>query len=419
MALIAKSGKTLYRNFFYSLLLLGKAVFVSAQDECIPVHLQCEWLENPIGIDAAHPRLSWQLHDSRPGAKQTAWRLTVGTDSAAVSRGMGDMWRYGEPAGSAQLLEYEGRALQPFTRYFWAVQVGDMSGHISRLSPVASFETGMMDRANWQGSWISDGRPASEKAAPYFRKTFSLSKPVRSARAYIAVAGLYELYINGQKIGDHRLDPMYTRFDRRTLYLTHDVTTQLQNGGNAIGVLLGNGWYNHQSTAVWNFHEAPWRNRPAFCMDLHIEYADSTTEVISTGKDWKTSLSPIIFNSIYTGEHYDARLEQPGWNEAKFADKDWKTVVFRSAPAQNIVAQVMRPIRAVDTLMAKSVNKISDTVYVFDLGRNIAGVSSIKISGKAGTVIRLKHAERLSGGRADQSNISVHYRPTDDKDPFG
>jgi len=417
---------TVYRRvlsskaILFSLLLLSKAVFVWAQADCIPVHLACEWMVNPIGIDATHPRLSWQLQDNRPGAKQTAWRLSIGTDSAAVSKGTGNEWQYGEPNGSGQQVVYGGKPLQPFTRYFWAVQVGDKDGGTSALSSVASFETGMMDSRNWKGAWISDGRNINEKAAPYFRKAFTINGKIKSARAYIAVAGLYELYVNGNKIGDHRLDPMYTRFDRRILYLTHDVTEQLQNGGNAIGVLLGNGWYNHQSTAVWYFHEAPWRNRPAFCLDLHIEYEDGSTETISSGKDWKTALSPVIFNSIYTGEHYDARRELPGWNKAGFADSSWKTVDFRPAPATNIVAQVMQPIRAVDTIAAKAVNKISDTVYVFDIGRNIAGVSSITLSGKAGTVMRLKHAERLdANGRADQSNIVMHYRPTDDKDPFG
>jgi alpha-L-rhamnosidase len=193
----------------------------------------------------------------------------------------------------------------------------------------------------------------------------------------------------------------------------------LQNGKNAIGVLLGNGWYNHQSTAVWFFHEAPWRARPAFCIDIRITYEDGSTETVITGKDWKTALSPVIFNSIYTAEHYDARLEQPGWNEPGFDDKKWKEVIFRSAPAPQIVAQAMHPIRHVETIPAQKLTKINDTTWVFDLGRNIAGVSQLKVQGPAGTILKLKHAERVyANGRADQSNIDVHYRPTDNTDPF-
>lgn len=215
------------------------------------------------------------------------------------------------------------------------------------------------------------------------------------------------------------MDPMYTRFDRRTLYVTYDVTNAITKGKNAIGVLLGNGWYNHQSTAVWDFDRAPWRNRPTFCLDVRITYEDGTTETIKSGKEWKTTLSPIIFNSIYTAEHYDARLEKAGWNMPNFDDTDWKNVIYRSAPSKNVVAQAMHPIRNVEEIASKSLRKFNDTTYLFDLGRNISGVSKITLSGPAGTVIKLKHGERLyPNGHVDISNIDAHYRPTDNTDPF-
>ena len=385
---------------------------------CKITTLRCEYLVNPLGIDATSPRFTWQLADSRQGAKQKAYQVLVNTDSTALSKGIGNEWNSGQKNTSQTLVSYQGKSLQAFTKYFWRVKVWDKDGQIVQ-SEIATFETGMMNIGNWQGAWISDSRDANLKPAPYFRKSFQSNKKIVSARAYIAVAGLYELYINGEKISNHRLDPMYTRFDRRTLYVTHDVTKQLQTGKNAIGVLLGNGWYNHQSTAVWYFHEAPWRGRPTFCMDIRVKYADGTSEVIASGKDWKTSLSPIVFNSIYTAEHYDARLEQADWNKANFDDKAWKEVIFRTAPSNNIVAQALQPIRNVEEISSKSLNKINDTTFVFDLGRNISGVSKIKVSGKSGTILRLKHAERLyPNGRADLSNIDVHYRPMDDKDPF-
>jgi alpha-L-rhamnosidase len=400
-------------------LLLPATIISVAQPVCIPVDLQCEYLKNPLGIDAAHPRIVWKLKDTRKGAAQTAWQLIVGTDSLAVSKGSGNYWQTEPVNSSSQLVSYAGKQLQPFTKYYYAVKVWDHTKQPSPLSAVNSFETGMMNMENWQSVWISDSRDITVKPAPYFRKTFTINKKIRSARAYIAVAGLYELYLNGSKIGNHRLDPMYTRFDRRTLYLTHDITTQLRNGKNAIGVLLGNGWYNHQSTAVWNFDKAPWRNRPTFCMDVRITYEDGAVETNGTGKDWKTALSPIIFNSIYTGEHYDAQLEQPGWSTPSFDDSKWSPVVYRAAPSSNIVAQVMQPIRAVETVPAKSIRVFNDTNYVFNLGRNIAGVSRITVKAPAGTVIKLKHGERLlPNGHVDQSNIDVHYRPVGTDDPF-
>jgi alpha-L-rhamnosidase len=389
-----------------------------AQQSCTPVNLASEYLENPLGIDAFHPRLSWQLEDVRPDARQSAFQVFVGTDSLEVANAKGNIWQTLKLNEVKQLVSFDGKQLQPFTKYFWTVKVWDKD-RVASIAKIASFETGMMEMKNWKGSWINDTRDINLKPASYFRKSFSVTKKIVRARAYIAVAGLYELYINGKQIGDHRLDPMYTRFDRRTLYVTHDITAQLQQGKNAIGVLLGNGWFNHQSTAVWYFHEAPWRARPEFCMDIRISYDDGSTETITSGKDWKTTLSPIIFNSIYTAEHYDARLEIPHWNEPSFNDSAWKEVEYCAAPSTNIVAQVLHPIRNVEEVPVASLNKINDTNYVFNLGRNIAGVTRIKVKGEAGTILRLKHGERLyTNGHVDLSNIDVHYRPTDDKDPF-
>ncbi|MES2647949.1 MAG: family 78 glycoside hydrolase catalytic domain [Bacteroidota bacterium] len=383
------------------------------------IEFRCEHLFNPIGIDAKQPRLSWMLTDKRTGAKQLAYQVLVATDSLQLLKGMGNMWQTSIVNSDANRVTYNGKPLQPFTKYYWKIQTWDKQNIRSNGSEIAFFETGMMDMKNWKGAWISDDGNISLKPAPYFRKTFSNTKKIKTARAYIAVAGLYELSVNGQKIGNHKLDPMYTRFDRRTLYVTYDVTSQLQDGINVVGVLLGNGWYNHQSTAVWNFHEAAWRGRPAFCMDLRIAYADGTSETIITDDQWKTSLSPVIFNSIYTAEHFDARLEQPGWNAAGFDESKWKQAIYRPAPSTNIVAQALQPIRNVEEIASKSIHAFNDTNYIFDLGRNIAGVSQLQVKGKAGTVIRLKHTERLyKNGHADMSNIDVHYRPTDDLDPF-
>lgn len=396
-------------------LMLAPVASVSAQTTLTA--LKTEYLINPIGLDNPNPRFTWQMNDATPGARQLAYRILVNTDSAALLNGKATLWNTGWQQSDLNLTTYSGQSLKPFTKYFWRLDI--TNGNKKTVSKISAFETGMMNMANWQGAWISDNENVKLKPAPYFRHTFSTGKKIKSARAYIAAAGLYEFSINGKKIGNHRMDPMYTRFDRRTLYVTYDVTQEINQGNNAIGVLLGNGWYNHQSTAVWYFDRAPWRNRPTFCFDLRITYEDGTTETIKSGKDWKTALSPIVFNSIYTAEHYDARMEKPGWNTVGFDDKDWKAVIYRSAPSRNIVAQALHPIRNVEEIATKTVKKINDTTYLFDLGRNIAGVSKIKLNGPAGTVVRLKHGERLyPNGRLDVSNIDAHYRPTDDTDPF-
>ena len=402
-----------------ALMMISAAMPLSAQSNREIYGLQCEYLVNPIGLDAGTPRFTWKIADKSNGAKQSAYRILVGKDSLAVLKGSAGIWDSGKLATDVNLESYGGKTLEPFTKYFWKVLVWDKDGREYAAKKVASFEMGMMAINNWKGSWISDTKDINLKPAPYFRKLVNVSKKIIGARAYIAVGGLYELSINGEKIGNHRLDPVYTRFDKRNVYVTHDVTAQLKKGNNAIGVLLGNGWYNHQSLAVWNFDKAPWRNRPAFCLNLRITYEDGSTEIIASDQDWKTSLSPVTLNSIYTAEHYDARLEQMGWNTAEFDDSRWKEVIIRQAPSANIVAQAMHPIRNVQEIPAKSINKINDTTWVFDIGQNIAGVSEIKVKGENGTVIRLKHGERLyKDGRVDLSNIDVYYKPVDDQDPF-
>ncbi len=408
-------NKSVVILFFILLLLSGSDSF----SQTTLTSLRCEHLENPIGIDESHPRFTWQIQSKNPGYLQDALQLVVGTDEGKVALGTGNIWETGTVNSSVIPVVYKGVELQPFTRYFWSVRVQDEKGEWSDWSPVAWFETGMMDQTNWKGKWITDTYDYAVKPAPYFRKEFDASKTVESARAYIAVAGLYELSINGERIGNHRLDPMYTRFDRRNLYVTYDVTENLQQGKNAIGVLLGNGWYNHQSTAVWYFDKAPWRARPKFCMDLRVTYSDGTSEIITTGQDWQTAHSPVIFNSIYTAEHYDARLEQPGWDKPGFKAEGWKNAMNTGAPSQNITAQALQPIRNVTEIPAVEMLKQGERTWLFNFGRNMAGVSRMKVSGAKGTTIRLKHVERVdSTGRADMSNIDVHYRPTDDSDPF-
>lgn len=383
-----------------------------------PVNLKSDYLENPIGIDNATPRLSWRMEDRSTGARQTAYRIVVGSDSLAVLKNQGDMWDTRKRNSEDRLILYAGKELVPFTRYFWKVILWGADQE-EASSTVHFFETGMMQPNNWQGSWIGDGRDIHYKPASYFRKQFATNKEIVAARAYIAVAGLYELYINGEKVGDHHLDPMYTRYDRRTLYVTHDVTSALQQGDNAVGVLLGNGWYNHQSKAVWDFDRAPWRNRPAFCLDLRITYRDGTTETVSSDLSWKKADAPLRFNSIYTGEHYDARLEQEGWNRPGFEDSTWEGVAYRSAPSQNITSQQMSPIRRVRTVVAQSFRKLDENRWLYDFGQNMSGVTRIIAAGPKGTEIRISHGERLDDeGRLDLSNIDVYYRGDKENEPF-
>ena len=403
-----------------TLVFLSFYFHITAQNSAITVYdLKSEYLTNPIGLDTKKPRFTWKIKDQRRGAVQSAYQITVGTDSAKVASGQGSLWKTQKIKSDHQRVVYDGKKLQAFQKYYWSVTLWDKNDNKIKTSHLAHFQMGMMGMHNWKASWISDSRAIDKKESPYFRKEFKLKKKVKKATAYIAAAGLFELYLNGKRVGDHQLDPTYTRFDRRNLYVTHDVTTFLQQN-NAIGILLGNGWFNHQSTAVWYFHKAPWRARPTFCLDLKITYEDGSEETISSNRDWKTSSTgPLVFNSIYTGEHYNAQLEQKGWDTFGFDDSQWKNSILTSAPSNSIVSQVLHPIKHTLEIQPISMRKLSPQKYIFDLGRNIAGISRIKLKGEPGTVLRVTHSELLDDkGEIDLSNIIVHYRPTDDSDPF-
>ena len=349
--------------------------------------------------------------------KQVSYHIYVGEDSLQVANREGSSWDIVENS-SGHLLVYNGEALQPFTRYYWAVEIIDNQGNKSDLN-ISHFETGMMKPENWKGDWITDTDDINLKPAPYFRKEVHNLRKVVSARAYITAAGLYELCLNGEKVGDHVLDPIYTRFDKRNLYVTYDVTSQFQDEEVTVGVILGNGWYNHQSTAVWNFDKAGWRARPKFCLNIRLTYSDGSAETITTDDSWKTALGPVVFNSIYTAEHYNAEEELKSWNQNGYKDISWANAIKTSAPSNNIVAQAIPPIKHVEEIKPVSMRKISSTQYIFDLGRNIAGVTRLQVKGPKGTTIRVTHSEQLdSAGNIDLSNIVVHYRPHDDSDPF-
>lgn len=380
-------------NFMYGNTLLAQ----EETGKCRPVDLRCEHLIRPLGIDRAEPRFSWHLEDERNGAKQLSYRIMLGTDSAALVRNKGVIWQ--EKKNSGQMLTtYKGKALKPFTRYYWSITVWDQNRQVSEQT-ISSFETGFLNTAQWKGCFISDGKDIESRETPYFRKEFILKKNVKSARAYIVAAGLYELSLNGSKVGDHFLDPAFTDYGKRLLYVTYDVTHLLHEGENAVGVILGNGWYNHQPVAEWNFHKAPWRNRPSFCLNIHVQYTDGTTDVITSDHSFKVAAGPITFNAIYVAENYDFRKEFQGWNTLTFDDSSWKQAVEVPSPCSNIVSQSMHPIRKTEFRKPVSLKKLSDTLYLYDFGQNWSGITEFRVQGLPGTKVKLHHGEQLDSRR--------------------
>lgn len=401
------------------LIILSLAHCSSYDRVAVVTELRTEYLATPLGIDHPSPRFTWRMIDERTGAHQKAYEINVASTPELLASGHPDLWRSGKISSNASLTEYDGAPLEPFTRYYWSVRLWDQHNVPTSEDAITWFETGWMGTAPLVGQWITDTRNVDRRPAGYFRRDFTEEKPVVAARMYISAAGYYELHINGVRVGDHQIDPVKTRYDRRVTYVAHDVTDYINTGENTLGVVLGNGWYNHQSTAVWFFHEVPWRARPSFWAELHLHYDDGTTRRISSDNHWRTGEGEIVFNSIYTAEHVDARKAQAGWNESGFDYSHWGGVTVVSAPAPKMTHQSMHPVRITREYKARDMRQIDASTYLFDLGQNISGVSRLVLSGEPGTTIRLVHAERLdNNGRVDQSNIDLHYRPTDDSDPF-
>lgn len=373
-------------------------------------NLRCEYLDNPLGIDIATPRLTWEITSDRD-FQQASCQVSVATSPEQLRRGKADVWKSQRMAGDVPRVVYSGKPLQSHTCYYWQVEVWSTSGR-KLSSQTASFETAKLSAQDWKAHWISDTFDKEFRKAPLLRKSLELeAKPISSARLYVSGVGYYEFFINGTKVGDRKLEPGYTHFDKRVLYSTYDVTKLLQSGANVLAAELGNGWLNIQSLSVWEFERARWRMRPRMVAELHVTYADGTTQMVPTDGSWRTNSGASAFNNLYSGEVYDARLVHTGWMSPGYDDSNWRPAQLVEAPAQLLKSQQMPPIRVVRELTPISMRKIDDYTYVYDFGENITGVCRLRLQGEAGTCVTLAHGELVhENGHVNQGNIDVYFK---------
>ncbi len=373
--------------------------------------LTCDHLKNPLGLENTAPLLSWVINSDISGQKQTAYQVVAATSVGDLENDNFEKWNSGKIENNQSVLvKYAGDKPGSRERIYWKVRIWDKDGKSSPWSDPAWFETGLLEKSEWQAKWIKhpehNDTLLKPTPAPHFRKEFTLTKSINTARTYIIGLGYFKLFINGKKVGDHVLDPVKTDYSQTVKYVTFDVAQHLKKGQNAIGAILGTGWYNHFAQAVWGFNNAPWRDYPVLKCQTVIEYSDGTVEIISTDETWNTSFGPIIYDGIRNGEHYDARLEIPGWNKPGFDDSEWKNAIPDEGPRGKISSQLLPPIRETAAITPKSITEIKPGVFVFDLGQNIAGYSRIKVAGPEGTEIKLKHGEKLyPDGSVEQKQI--------------
>ena len=354
-----------------------------AEGSMVATGLRCEYAVDPLGVDVTTPRFSWCLNTQDRGELQTAYRILVGISRENVDRDVGHLWDSDKvSSGESINVPYAGRQLTTAQACFWKVKVWDKEGREGSWSDVATFEMGLLEPTDWKGSWIGGGN--------MLRKGTNFGKPIKQARAYISGIGYNELWINGSKVGDAVLNPGWTDFKKRILYDTYDVTRMLNDGANAVGVMLGHGW--SQSLQV--------------ILQLNVEYADGTTESLVTDGSWKATNGPIVSDSVYDGETYDARLEKRGWAEPGYDDSSWNAAQVVPGPGGKLAAQLQQPIKVTRDIVPVALTNPVPGVYIYDLGQNIAGWARITVRGPRGTQVVMRFAELLYGnGMLDRENL--------------
>lgn len=364
---------------------------------------RCEMLVNPEGIDVLKPRLSWEITGTQRGIQQQAYQVLVASSLSLLEKGEGDLWNSGRVASDQSVhVAYGGIPLSSRITCFWKVKVWTTAGESAWSTP-AYWSMGLNPN-DWQAKWIgldrsfpwdSADNQFSRLSARYLRKEFAATRTVKRATAYIVGLGLYELYINKKKIGDQVLAPVPTDYTESVKYNTFDVTSQLQQGKNAIGVVLGNGRYFTMRQA-YKPHKIRTFGYPKLLLQLEVEYTDGTRQVIASDDTWKiTADGPIRSNNEYDGEEYDATKEMPGWNAAGFDDTRWLAVALVEEPGGKVQAQMNENMKVMETLKPVSIKRLRDNVHILDMGQNMAGWVRMKVNGKRGDKVTLRFAETL------------------------
>ncbi|HLZ45928.1 MAG TPA: family 78 glycoside hydrolase catalytic domain, partial [Gemmatimonadales bacterium] len=357
--------------------------------------LRVEYLANPLGIDAARPRLSWRITSTARNTMQAAYQIQVAGSESDLTRGAQLVWDSGRRESDASVfVPYDGPALGSRTRYVWRVRIWDTTGRASPWSAPGSLETGLLQPSDWTAAWIGT-KDTVAGPSPLLRRGFNVAGAVTSARVYATSLGLYELYLNGQRVGDQLFTPGWTSYRKRLQYQTYDVTALLRPGANAIGAILGDGWYRGQ--LGFSGGRAIYGKRLGLLLQLEIRYRDGHIERLVSDSQWKVAAGPILASDIYGGETYDARQERSGWASAGYDDRGWESVQQLTAPGSRLLAPSSPPVRRVAELRPIAIRRAPPPSgeTIFDLGQNFTGWARLEVHGPAGTVVTLRFAEVL------------------------
>ncbi|MEF2279382.1 family 78 glycoside hydrolase catalytic domain [Deinococcus sp. YIM 134068] len=365
-----------------------------------PIRLRVNHKVAPLGLDTAAPRLSWWVTGEGQGRTITAAQVLVATTPNHLAQDDGNVWDSGRLDGVTSHITYAGSPLPSRQRCCWKVRVWDEGGRPGPWSDVSTWEMGLLTPGDWQATWVEHevwSREDRPRPVPLMRRTFRLDAPVRSARLYVTALGLYEARLNGQRVGDALLAPGWTDYHTRVLYQTYDVTSLLQEGDNALGAVLGDGWYcGYVGFRNERRHYGP---RPRFLAQLEVHLDTGARVVVTTDGSWTATTGPVRASDLLMGETYDARAELPGWDLADYDDSAWSPVVTTRWHG-TLTADAGPPIRALATLKPAQDILFAPGVRIFDLGQNIVGWVRVRVRGEAGARVTLRFAEMLRGDGA-------------------
>ena len=412
-----------FKLFSLALVFAMSLSFLSAkaktQSSIRAVDLRCEYAADPL-IDIAAPRLSWinsNLSQAR-GVEQTAYRVRVATSPEGFDS---PVWDSGKVLSKeSAFVEYRGSKLLSRTSYWWQVMVWDEKGRASEWSDTAHWHMGILSEDEWKGKWIGAPWQGEESydvmgsmeflPAPLLRKEFKIEKPIKQARYYGTGLGYHELYINGKRVVEDYFSPNQTNYDRRpnlvnrgivvadpfeeytVMYLSHDLKELLSEGENAIGVILGNGFYDITTHWVQGY------GTPRFIGQIEILYEDGTTQIISSDESWRAERSAIVSDQIYYGEHYDARLEHDGWATAAYDDSAWAKATEKRAPCGKLIPQNGPADRITERFAPVEFEKREDGIYKIKFPVEVSGWVALKnIKAQKGQRIDIKYLSESPG----------------------
>jgi alpha-L-rhamnosidase len=363
------------------------------------VQLETERRVDPIGIGEPSPRLSWRLESDHRATEQTAYQVQVARSATFEDDDL--LWDPGWALCRNSLVQYAGPTLKSRERAYWRLRVVDNHQCTSPWSKTSTWEVGLLHTGAWSGRWIGYVQPAlvwgadaveDSRPSPYLRRSFRIDGPIREARAYATALGLYELHVNGRRVGDELLTPGWTDYRHRIQYQTYDIGEMLRPGENVIGAILADGWYAGQMASFGGNH---YGDAPALLCELDIELESRETMAIVTDGSWRAWASAASLADLLMGERVDGRLEPLGWDSPDFDDTDWAPVQFRASPRVPIVAPRDDGVRVLESRFPVSTIERAPGRFVLDFGQNLAGHLRVEASEPRGATLSIRHAEVL------------------------